>query len=232
MTGRRLIAGIIQARTGSTRLPNKALLHLHGHPIVGWVFHRVSRARLLDRVVVAIPDVAGDDALALTLRQMGADIHRGSEADVVGRFLGAAEVARATHVVRICADNPLVDGGEIDRLVEQYFLRPCDYAYNHIPRGNRYPDGLGAEIISRELLERIEREATLPSHREHLLNYVWDQAERFSIRTFDPPDLELHAPELKLDIDTMDDYLKLLLLDLRIDMNAREIVALFTGRRP
>ena len=144
---------------------------------------------------------------------------------------GAAAAHGADLVVRVCADNPLIWGGEIDNLIRFYQREHtagnCDYAYNHIPRNNLYPDGLGAEIVSFELFTKAMNEATLPAHREHCLSYIVDNPELFAIRTFDPLDPALHHPEMKLDMDTADDFINLALRDIRPDITPREIVELF-----
>ncbi|MDE7371771.1 MAG: glycosyl transferase family 2, partial [Desulfovibrio sp.] len=101
----------------------------------------------------------------------------------------------------------------------------CDYAYNHIPRGNLWPDGLGAEILSRELLDELDSRAKLESQREHCLNYIWDNAENYRIATFDPEEPWLRRPELKLDVDSAEDFRRLALLPLAPAMDAREILA-------
>ncbi len=92
--------------------------------------------------------------LARHLRAQGVNTFRGSEQDVLSRMHGAAAAHGADLVVRVCADNPLIWGGEIDNLIRFYQREHtagnCDYAYNHIPRNNLYPDGLGAEIVSFE----------------------------------------------------------------------------------
>jgi len=223
----RKVVGIIQARMGASRLPNKMMLWLNGHPVIDWVVKRVQSAGKLDRVVVALPSGARDDVLAMYLERQGVPVFRGSETDLVDRFYQAARAVCATHIVRICADNPLICGSEIDHLVDYYFSHTNDYVYNHIPRNNRYPDGLGAEIISFDVLERVWNEARKPEHREHLLNYIWENPEKFSIGTFDPPDPELAKPEVKLDIDLLEDYGKILARPVRIEMTAREILAAF-----
>lgn len=229
MSARRTVA-VIQARTGASRLPNKMLLALGGAPVVEWVWRRASSARRLDAVVVAIPEGRGDEALQEVLRQLGAQVFLGSERDVLGRVRGAAAAHAATHVVRVCADNPFVDGAEIDRLVEFFHGRELDYAYNHVPKGNRYPDGLGAEIAPMALVERMAREAEAAEEREHVFEFVWRRAAQFRIGTFDPPP-ELQAPQLRLDLDTMEDYLRMLRLRPNIRMSAAEIVGLF-GKSP
>jgi spore coat polysaccharide biosynthesis protein SpsF len=212
---------------GSSRLPNKMMLHLHGYPVIEWVCHRVVKARFLDKMVVAIPDTPLDDILALYLRQRGYQIFRGSETDVLARFFLAAREHEATHVIRVCADNPLISGEEIDNLIRFFFSHECDYAYNQGPLNNRYPDGLGAEIISFSLLDFMQQNVQLPEQREHAFNYLWDHREEFTILTFDPPDPEIAHPELKLDIDTPEDYLRFLSKDIYLDIGTRDIVALF-----
>ena len=200
-TTRRVIA-IIQARLGSTRLPGKMLMKINGTPIVEWVCNRVRRAQGLDAAVAAIPVNAIDDELEAYLHAISMPVYWGSEADVVGRFHRAAQLHEATHVVRVCADNPFIDPHAIDALIDAYFENPCDYAYNHIPRNNLWPDGLGAEIVSADLLETIHEQAQVQSEREHIFNYIWNRADQFKIKTFDPADESLRRPTVKLDVDT------------------------------
>lgn len=217
---------IVQARMSSTRLPNKMMLWLHGYPVIEWVFRRVNQAKLAKQVIFALPDNIVDNILAEYLTKLGAQVFRGSENDVVARYWGAAQLCEAGHIVRVCADNPFVSGTEIDRLIEFYNSGDYDYAYNHIPKGNSYPDGLGAEIVSKKVLARINREARNQEHREHVFNYIWANAAEFKIGTCDPLDVSLACPELKLDLDTLQDYQQLLQWPVRPDMTAAEIVTI------
>ncbi|MDE5832623.1 MAG: NTP transferase domain-containing protein [Desulfovibrio sp.] len=223
---------IIQARLGSSRLPMKSLLTLAGAPLIDWSRDRAGQARLVSSVIVAIPDTPLDEALARHLRTRDREVVRGPEDDVLGRFAKAARMADADYIVRVCADNPLIWGEAIDRLIRFHRKGGFDYSYNHIPRGNLWPDGLGAEIVSRDLLEYIDGKALEKSQREHCLNYIWDNPGQFSIGTFDPEEDWLKRPDLKLDIDSPDDFLRLALLPLRKDMDASEIIAAADGARP
>ena len=217
--------GVVQARMDSSRLPNKSMLHLHGHPLIEWVFHRASKAKLVDKLIFAIPATVKDDVLAYYLRHKGALLFRGSESDVLDRVYCAVKEWNPNKVLHISADNPFVTWTEIDRLVEFFNNKSCDYAYNVIPKGNMFPVGLGAMISSFELLQTVHREAKLPEQREHVFKYVWDHSDRFNICTFNPSDERLMHPELRLDIDTYADYLRLLKLNVNIEMEAHEIVA-------
>ena len=225
------IVGLIQARLGSTRLPNKMLLSLHGHPIIEWVLRRVEKSKKLDDIIVAIPDSSQNDLLEKYILNYNHKVFRGSEKDVLSRFYGASQQVDATHIVRICADNPLIDPDEIDNLIEFYKSHPCDYAYNHIPRGNKYPDGLGAEIISRELLKFLYENAVEVKHREHCFSYITDHAGKFNIKTFDPGQPVLWHPELKFDLDTFQDleYLHENVYDIQV--SGEVLVNLYQGSK-
>ena len=111
---------IIQARMGSSRLFNKMLLNFHGYSIIDWIYHRVLEAKKIDQLIFALPNSKRDDVLSRYLESIGATVYRGSENDLVDRYFQAAKVTNANQVVRICADNPLICGSEIDRLV--YFF--------------------------------------------------------------------------------------------------------------
>jgi spore coat polysaccharide biosynthesis protein SpsF len=219
------IAVIVQARMGARRLPGKMLLPLHGFPIVEWVFRRVKKAKLIHNVIFAIPDTEDNDILNAYLEKIGAMVCRGSEEDVIERFYFAAKNVKASHIVRVCADNPFIAGAEIDQLVQFYFKSSCDYAYNHIPKNNCYPDGIGAEIVSFQVLKSINDQVKDPRQREHIFNFIWDNPGEFKILTFDPVDERLAHPDIKLDVDTQRDYKKLCKMKVDIEMEAFEIVA-------
>ena len=217
---------IVQARMGSKRLPNKMLYDLNGQSIIEWVIKRSMRSHLLDDIVVAIPNTEENDVLNRKILETGTKVFRGDESDVLSRFYFAAEEIKATHVVRVCADNPLIDGKEIDNLINYYFDNICDYAYNHIPKNNNYPDGLGAEIVSFQTLRNLHHEAKAQKYREHIFNYIWDRSNQFKIKTFDPPRSKLKQPEIRLDLDTIDDFNWLKKLNVTPQMNSEEIINL------
>lgn len=199
------VVGIIQARMGSSRLPGKMMMDLCGYPVLQWVIERCKRAKTLDDIVVATTTNAVDDQLSFLAHSLRVKVFRGSEEDVLGRFIEAARLLNATFIVRICADRVLVSPEEIDRLVQFYQSSEMDYAFNHIPElGNNYPVGLGAEILSSALLLGIGELAETTSHREHVTIYLWEHRENFKIWTLPCPK-PYNQPSMKLDIDTIQD---------------------------
>jgi len=170
------VVAVVQARMGSTRLPNKAMLWLNGYPVIEWVIRRLRRCERLDDIIVAIPH-AGISRENSVLGEYVA--RRGVEAtgtinenNVLNRILVAAEVKQADYVVRVCGDCPFVSPSVVDDLVERFMEIEVDYMYNHIPRSNLYPDGLGAEIVSFETLELLHQRAKGSEQIEHAFNHI------------------------------------------------------------
>jgi aminopeptidase-like protein/spore coat polysaccharide biosynthesis protein SpsF (cytidylyltransferase family) len=196
---------LVQARMGSTRFPGKMLALLDGRPILEWVLHRVSLAKLVDTVTLATSDLAQDDQLSELAARRGVSVFRGSEADVLGRFAGAAAIAEADTVIRVCADNPFIDAVEIDRLIRYYNEHSCDYACNHQDRlGSGYADGFGAEILSNALLQQLASSVTEMRYREHATLYLWKHLEQFTLHAVKAPK-ELAFPNLRFDVDSPQD---------------------------
>ena len=161
---------IIQARMGSSRLPGKSLAEIEGHPMLWHVIQRVKRSCLVDRVVVATSTAPADDAIEAMCRENGVTCYRGSEHDVLDRYYMAARAEKASQVVRITADCPLIDPEVIDRVVRRFQRGDVDYATNAMVR--TYPDGLDTEVFSFSALERAWHEANKTSEREHVTPYL------------------------------------------------------------
>ena len=127
----------------------------------------------------------------------------------------------------MCADNPLVLPSEIDRLIDNYFKSNCDYMYNHIPLNNLYPDGLGAEIISFDLLKKMYNKVNEFKHLEHCFSFITDNHNLFKIETFNPTKKNRFRPDLKFDVDVHDDLLYLNSKNYNMDINFDKIIKFF-----
>ena len=227
------VVGIIQARMGSKRLPEKSMRTLCGKPLLYYVIHRVKMAETLDTVVLATSANSENDVLENLARDLDIEVYRGSEEDVLGRFVEAAQAFNSDVIVRVCADNPLIAPGEIDRIVRHHIESNVDYSFNHVPRkGNNYPDGLGAEVIDFMVLKKIANTAQSPYHREHVTTYIWENSNEFSIETMQAPP-EIAGPDIKLDVDTEEDLRKIELFmgslppELRPAWSAKLIVGIY-----
>ena len=129
-----MIVALLQARTGSSRLPGKVLADLHGAPMLLRQIERVGRAALIDRLIVATSDDPSDDALAQLCAGNGIACHRGSLDDVLDRMMGALDAVTAdepvTHAVRLTGDCPPAEPAVIDRVIAAAQASGADYATN------------------------------------------------------------------------------------------------------
>jgi spore coat polysaccharide biosynthesis protein SpsF (cytidylyltransferase family) len=161
------VVAIVQARMTSTRLPGKVLADLGGAPMLARVVSRAAAASLVDQVVVACSDRPTDDPIAAWCRRGSVPVFRGSETDVLARFVGAAAATHADLVVRLTADCPFLDPAVIDLVVGELIADPeLDYAANVLERS--FPRGLDVEAFTRDALSRMDRLGRSPAAREHV----------------------------------------------------------------
>lgn len=193
---------IVQARTGSTRLPGKVMLPLLGEPVLSRVVRRAVRARTLDEVVVATTTLPEDDPIAELAAAEGRPVVRGSEDDLLNRYLAAARASDAEVIVRITSDCPLIDPAVIDRTVAAFRAGDVDYASNTLEPAT-YPRGLDVEVVARSALERAGREDRDPTWREHATPYIYRHPEIF--RLLRVPAEDDHA-DRRWSLDTSEDY--------------------------
>jgi spore coat polysaccharide biosynthesis protein SpsF len=201
--------GIIQARMGSTRLPGKMMLPLDGSHVIERIIERTAAADHIDDVVVATSDTTADDIIARYAKRASADVHRGSETDVLGRLYEAAATTDAERIVRMCGDRPLIPKAVIDGVVTALQRRGGDYASNLLER--TFPWGWGCEAFTFKSFETVEQEAQDPHDREHVTPYYRNNPETFDLHNVTSEDVfddgMLHSrTDLRLTLDEADDY--------------------------
>jgi spore coat polysaccharide biosynthesis protein SpsF len=201
------VVAVVQARCASERLPGKVLLALAGRPVVEHVLRAARATDEIDDVILATTTRRDDDELAaLAADEIGVRTFRGDEADVLGRFVDALEGDDADVVVRLTADDPLLDPAVMGAVVERFLAGGCDYASNIIERS--WPRGLDCEVLSRDVLERSAREGLRPEDREHVTTFVRTNPQSFALVNVRAPETETW-PDLRLCIDTPEDRLLL-----------------------
>lgn len=164
------ITAVVQARMGSTRLPNKVMRPVGGIPLIEVLLRRLKKSRRIDRIVLATSDAAANAPLAQCVRALGYDVFQGSENDVLDRFYRAVQPHRPDAVVRITGDCPLVDPELVDRVIAEFCAQGVDYCSNVAPP--TFPDGLDVEVFTFRALERAATEATAQPEREHVTPYL------------------------------------------------------------
>jgi spore coat polysaccharide biosynthesis protein SpsF len=171
---------IVQARLGSSRLPGKVLTDLAGDTMLARVVGRLRAARTIDDIVIATTMKPSDDPVVREAQRLGVGVYRGSEQNVLERYVGAARHFTAGAVVRVTSDCPLLDPETIDKVVSALRASGIDYASNTHVR--TYPRGLDVEAFYLETLEKIWRLATSPAAFEHVTAYLMEKPGDFTIR--------------------------------------------------
>ncbi len=175
------IVTVVQARTGSTRLPNKVLRPLSGAPLLLRMVERVQAAELTGKVVVATTIEAADDPIAELCGRAGVSCFRGDPHDLLDRHYRAGLAHGATTVLKIPSDCPLIDPRIIDRVIRFYLDHRGEYDYVSNLHPATYPDGNDVEVMTMAALATAWREATRPLEREHTTPYLWENPDRFRI---------------------------------------------------
>lgn len=111
------IIGIIPARFGSTRLPGKPLKDIAGKPMIQHVYERVSRAKLLNEIIVA----TDNEKIMNAVKNFNGHAVMTAENHPNGTSR-AAEVVRRMDIdiiINIQGDEPLIIPEMIDELAEE-----------------------------------------------------------------------------------------------------------------
>jgi len=220
---------IIQARMGASRLPNKVLLELlPGKTVLECMVERVKRAKLVDEIIIATTNNEKDLPLIEYLKNKGQKFFVGEENDVLDRYYQSAKNFGAKNddaIIRLTADCPVIDPANIDRLLETYLKGEHDFVSNSLEPYS-WPDGMDTEIFSFKNLERAWKEAKLPSHREHVTFYFWQNPDKFKIY-YDKNEKNLSMYRLTLDyqedfelLKTIYEYFK----DRHFDFEMKEVI--------
>ncbi len=174
---------LIQARCGSTRLPNKILKDLCGKPSLQRMIERVNKSERVDEVMV-VTSIEKPNLQVLKLcAEIGTRAFVGSEDDVLDRYYQAARLLKPEYVIRLTADCPCFDGGLLDEAIKQ--LKP-DTDYMGM-LSQTFADGLDIQIIKYTALEKSWHEAVHSFEREHVTQYAIRHPEIFRLQDFKSP---------------------------------------------
>ena len=196
------IIAIIQARMGSTRLPGKVLKEVYGQPMLAHLVNRVRQAKTLDEVIVATTCQPDDDVIARLCKKHGWECYRGSADDVLDRYYQASLLFNGDIIVRLSADNPLIDPRIIDKVVRAHLDSGADYTYNSVE--GHFPIGLDTEVFSFKNLEKTFKESKQVYEHEHVTPYIYQHPELFRIQSIEATG-KLRRPDLRLTVDTNED---------------------------
>jgi|SRR5690554_3194248 len=200
------IAVIIQARTGSKRLPNKMLKPFINNKSL----LEVILGQFIDfkyKVILATSTKKQDDAIEEIAKKKNITFFRGSENNVLRRFIDAAEENNIDIIVRVCADNPFISIDYIYDLIASYKASPAEYI--SFQTTNQTPSikthyGFFAELVELKALKKTTKRTDDSFYQEHVTNYIYENENEFATRFLAIPFKE--NQKIRLTIDTIEDF--------------------------
>lgn len=194
---------IVAARSGSSRLPGKALLPLDGVPMIVFLLRRIRPSIQADAIIFATTELPEDDELASIVAKEGFEVYRGANQDVVARYVKAAQDYGLDYLVRITGDCPFVDSASLD-----YCIARCKEfdRFDLASTKGYFPVGIDYEIYRADMMASLHESGKLTrEEREHLTLHFYNNNDSFDIRKIYPPDEWKN--EVTFTVDTREDYL-------------------------
>lgn len=200
---------VIQARLGSTRLPGKMLLPFHdGLGILELILVRLSELKNIP-IIVATSTLERDDAIIEISEKHGFSHFRGSENNVLDRFIQAAKNFELDGVIRVCADNPLLDIKALKQLIDTFQSNSSEYTAFFTSQGKpsiQTHYGFWAEAVRLDALLKIAQSTEDPIFLEHVTNYIYKHPESFTIQKIPISDSIENESNIRLTLDTKEDF--------------------------
>ena len=137
------------------------------------------------------------------MQKLNVPCFRGSEKDVLDRYVQAAEWSAADVIIRVTGDCPLIDPEIVDLCVRSFRTFTPDWLAAGPNQG--LPRGLDTEIMSKEALLVVHKTDFSPPAREHVTWGIYTKPERFRLHEVHPP-VSYQHPHLRLCVDEEDDF--------------------------
>lgn len=175
-----MIGCIVQARVGSTRLPGKVMLKLdEKNTVLQYVINQLQCSKLIEKIIIATTTLDEDNEIVNHVKDLNMDVFRGSSENVLDRYFQCAQSFSFDTIVRITADNPLIDPNIVDDVITEFLTNSLDYITNTTPR--TYPHGTEVEVFSFAALEKAWKKAKKPSEKEHVTIFIKDPKNGFNL---------------------------------------------------
>ena len=196
------ITAIVQARIGSSRLRGKVLKKIKGKETIILLLERLSKAKKINDIVVAIPETKENDILFKLLKKNNYKIFRGSENDVLKRYYDCAKKFNISNILRITGDCPLIDPNLVDEIAKIFHLKNYDYVSNIEERS--FPDGMDIEFFNFKTLSKAYANVISDYDKEHVTKYIL----RTNIfKKFNYKKKGQNFSNLRITLDTQEDFL-------------------------
>ncbi len=208
------IIAITQARTASTRFPNKIMNKIKGKTLLNIHINRIKKSKKINAIIIATTNKRKDDIIELESNKLNVSCYRGDEEDVLDRFYRAAKPYNPDFVVRLTSDCPLIDPSLIDMIIKKTINSNVDYCSNTLIES--YPDGQDIEVFSFNSLKKAWSKSKLTSEREHVTPYM---KKNFKILNIHSNNMKFN--KVRMTVDDPKDFLVIKKLVKNLGLNEK-----------
>ena len=195
----------IQARLGSSRLPNKVFKKIANKNLLEWQIERLTKSKEISDIIISTTTENKDDEIENFCIKNNLKYYRGSENNVLDRLSKTIETFSIEIHIECFGDSPLADYEVIDEMINIYKSNPkLDFVSNSIDPS--FPSGLEVNIFSGKTL--LDLNSKLDVHdplREHGGYNITRFPESYKIYSY-KADKKLFFPELSLEVDEQKDF--------------------------
>ena len=174
---------VIQARLGSTRLKNKMITPFYGEKkLIEVILHNLLNDFDSSEIILATSDLPENKILGNIANKLGIDTYYGSESDVLSRFIDVGKKYKLDYVIRVCADNPLIQNESIKNLILNYDEKDyVSYFYSDNTPSIKTHSGFFTEMVRVDTLIKIKELTNDMFYHEHVTNYIYENEDIFNI---------------------------------------------------
>jgi spore coat polysaccharide biosynthesis protein SpsF (cytidylyltransferase family) len=196
---------IIEARTGSKRLPSKILNKVNGITILEYLILRVRKQKFIKEIIVATSYLKEDDLIIDICKKNKVKYFRGDKNNLIKRVSSAATEFAITDIVQLTSDNPLVDLSTLKKLYDIYIKNNYDIVSNSFVR--TYPIGSDIRIFSLSKLIQNSKKV-IGKNRQHTCYFFLKNLKK--LKTFNlVAEKKLNRPDLRITLDYKEDFIVL-----------------------
>lgn len=198
------LGAIVQARTGSTRLPGKVLKKIADKTVLEHVVERLKFSTKLDTIIVSTTINPIDDSIVDLCKKQKIPFFRGSEFNVLERYYETASHYNLDVIVRVTSDCPLIDPIIVDSVIRKYLHSKYDLVTNAglIDSQRTFPRGLDLEVFSFDILKIAHSKATHEYHKEHVTPYIYENFNNlYTVKSL------IDYSNYRLTLDTHEDWI-------------------------
>jgi len=196
---------IVEARSNSSRLPNKHFLKVLKKPILEHLVNRLKKISNVNKIIIATTTKKNDDKICKIAKKLGIDFFRGSEENVSQRVLKAAQKFNLKIICRVTGDCPIIDPFLTEQLIDTFLINYKNI--NYISNSQLgLPNGMGCEVFSTKTLKDSYKNIFKKEEFGHVSLNIRRNKKKFK-QIYLLPSKKLSWSGLGLTLDEYQDYI-------------------------